>query len=140
MVLDLFSGSGAMAIESISRGAMKAICVDNSNNATSIIKNNLNKLKINNIDIYKQDCISFLKDKKGTKYDLIFLDPPYVEFSLLNKALEIISTYSFLNKYGKIIIENNDENFMSVVIPKTLIIYKTKNYGKTRIIYLNNIL
>lgn len=140
IVLDLFSGSGAMSIESISRGAMKSICVDNSKEAISVIKDNLSKLSISNSDVYYQDALSFLASKKGTKYDLIFLDPPYKEIILLNDVLEILSESSFLNNYGQIIIETQNDNFLKIEIPKKFIIDKVKNYGKTTIIFINNIL
>ncbi|MGL5733019.1 MAG: 16S rRNA (guanine(966)-N(2))-methyltransferase RsmD [Metamycoplasmataceae bacterium] len=140
IVLDLFSGSGAMAIESISRGAMKSICVDNSKESISVIQKNLNKLSINNADIYHQDALTFLSSKKGTKYDLIFLDPPYKDIDLLNNVLEILAKDMFLNKYGQIIIETQEDNFTQIKIPKKLIIDKVKNYGKTMIIFINNII
>ncbi|MGL5205485.1 MAG: 16S rRNA (guanine(966)-N(2))-methyltransferase RsmD [Metamycoplasmataceae bacterium] len=140
IVLDLFSGSGAMAIESISRGAMKSICVDNSKESISVIQSNLNKLSINNIDIYHLDALNFLSSKKGTKYDLVFLDPPYKDINLLNNVLEILARDSFLNKYGQIIIETQEDNFLLIKIPKTLIIDKVKDYGKTMIIFINNII
>ncbi|MGL6125373.1 MAG: 16S rRNA (guanine(966)-N(2))-methyltransferase RsmD [Metamycoplasmataceae bacterium] len=140
IVLDLFSGSGAMAIESISRGAMKSICVDNSRESISIIKYNLDKLSITNADVYHQDSLNFLISKKGTKYDLIFLDPPYKEVDLLNNVLEILARDSFLNKYGQIIIETQEDNFTKIKIPKNMIIDKVKEYGKTTIIFINNII
>lgn len=140
IILDLFSGSGSMAIESISRGAMKAICVDNSLEAISIIKKNSEKLKINNINIYHQNCLDFLKSKKGTKYDIVFLDPPYQNIVLLNEVLNILSKDLFVNKYGKIIIENTNFFSAQIVIPKKMIIDKEKNYGQTKIIFLNNVL
>ncbi|MDK2819236.1 MAG: 16S rRNA (guanine(966)-N(2))-methyltransferase RsmD [Mycoplasmataceae bacterium] len=140
IVLDLFSGSGAMAIESISRGSMKAICVDNSRDSISIINKNINKLLIENIDIYNKDALEFLVNKKGTKYDLIFLDPPYIKFDLLNSALKIMEDNFFLNTYGKIVIETNEENFKKIIIPKKFIIDRIKKYGNTIIILINNIL
>lgn len=140
IVLDLFSGSGAMAIEAISRGAMKSICVDNSKEAISIIKANSEKLSIKNIDIYNQDASSFLMSKKGTKYDLIFLDPPYKNIVLLNQVLEILAKDVFLNQYGQIIVETQEDNFPEIKLPNKLIIDKTKKYGKTIIIFINNVL
>ncbi len=140
IVLDLFSGSGAMAIEAISRGAMKSVRVDNSKEAISIIEKNAKKLSISNMDVYHQDALNFLVSKKGTKYDLIFLDPPYQNVDLLNEALYILSNEYYLNKYGQIIIETQEDNFQNIKIPKTLIIDKVKKYGKTIIIFINNIL
>ncbi|MGL5205006.1 MAG: 16S rRNA (guanine(966)-N(2))-methyltransferase RsmD [Metamycoplasmataceae bacterium] len=140
IVLDLFSGSGAMAIESLSRGAMKSICVDNSKEAISVIQSNFNKLSIKNADIYYLDALNFLSSKRGTKYDLIFLDPPYKELDLLNNVLKILADGLFLNKYGQIILETQEDNLTQITIPKTMIIDKVKNYGKTIIIFINNII
>ena len=77
IVLDLFSGSGALGIESISRGAKKAILCDNNYNAITIIMKNIEKCHIENDTeiIYKdyKKCLNSLNEK----VDIIFIDPPY---------------------------------------------------------------
>ncbi|UVD81759.1 16S rRNA (guanine(966)-N(2))-methyltransferase RsmD [Mycoplasma iguanae] len=135
--LDLFSGSGAMAIEAVSRGALKVIASEKNPKIFKILQNNLNTLGINNIDAYLIDALALLKLKQNTEYDFIFLDPPYEKIELLNECLKKIQEYKLLKKYGKIIIETN--NFSLVIIPKGFNIIKTKKYGKTTILFITKI-
>ncbi|MBR6679972.1 MAG: 16S rRNA (guanine(966)-N(2))-methyltransferase RsmD [Clostridia bacterium] len=77
-VLDLFSGSGQMALEAISRGASFAVMVDRAPEAIKIINDNVIKTKfISQCEIRKEDYLSFLSRYRGEKFDIIFLDPPY---------------------------------------------------------------
>ena len=93
-VLDLFSGSGALAIESISRGAKYAVSIDSSKKAIEIIKQNVKKTHFENkIKIINKDYKKALEEISEEKFNIIFLDPPY------NTDFGIEST--------KIIIEND---------------------------------
>ena len=77
-VLDLFSGSGQLALEALSRGAEHATMVDSSAAAVDIIRKNVNKTHMENkATILREDCLTFLKKTSGRQYDLIFVDPPY---------------------------------------------------------------
>ena len=77
VVLDLFAGSGAYALEAISHGAKFAYAVDNYDLSINCIKKNSSNLKVNNIKIIKSDYKLFLNGLKDIKFDLVFLDPPY---------------------------------------------------------------
>ncbi|TNK82019.1 16S rRNA (guanine(966)-N(2))-methyltransferase RsmD [Mycoplasmopsis pullorum] len=134
IVLDLFSGSGAWSIEAVSRGAMKAIAVEKNRSAFSIIKSNLELLKINNIDLYNEDANRFLDSKKGIEVDFIFMDAPYVEYELINTLLNKIKEYKTLKSNGVIIIETDNPDLIS--LPKDFIIQKQKKYGKIHILYI----
>ena len=136
IVLDLFSGSGSMAIESVSRGAMKAFAIDNDKNAMKAIKENIETLEINNIKELKSDSISFLKSMSGTKFDYIFVDPPYEKTELYNNSLNEIAKGKMLKELGNIIVETNSPR--DIVIPNGLTIQKEKKYGKTTILYIAN--
>ena len=109
-VLDLFSGSGALGIEALSRGAKKVVFCDNSYSATEIINKNLTKTKlIENSIIIKKDYIKALEDfYKKEKFDIIFVDPPYAK-NIAIKAVEKIINLDLLEKKGIIIIETDDE-------------------------------
>ena len=82
-VLDLYAGSGAMGIETLSRGAAHCTFVDISSIAIKVIKDNIANLKIsdNEYEIIKNKDINALEylKQKGNKFDLIILDPPYEE-------------------------------------------------------------
>ena len=77
-VLDLFAGSGALAIEALSRGAGEATLVDSSAASISAIRRNLEALGLN-AEVRRQRALKFLERARtaSRQYDLVFLDPPY---------------------------------------------------------------
>ena len=104
-VLDLFGGSGQLAIESVSRGAKKATVVDNSAKAVDIIKRNVKECGfLEEISIRRGDFTEVLT--KGAKYDVIFLDPPY-KCEMIFKALELIKSFDILSNDGIIVCETD---------------------------------
>lgn len=91
--LDLYSGSGAVGIEALSRGAKKVVFVDNNRNCNSILKANLAKLGVPEslYDIYNKDCINGIKVLQGSGncFDTVFLDPPYYRDLAKNTLIEL---------------------------------------------------
>jgi 16S rRNA (guanine966-N2)-methyltransferase len=87
-VLDLFAGSGAMAIESLSRGAAEATLVDSSPRSIAAIRGNLAALGLQ-AEVRRQRTEAFLQSARrdGRQYDLVFVDPPYRRASDLREAL-----------------------------------------------------
>ena len=79
MVLDLFAGSGQLALEALSRGAAKATIIDASREATGVIMENAKKTRLfDRCRISCADYASFIRGAQGReKYDIVFLDPPY---------------------------------------------------------------
>ncbi len=77
-VLDLFAGSGSYGLEALSRGAARAIFVENDRDAVRTIERNLDKLRLKGT-VLRQDAIATLATEAGTrkKYDLVLVDPPY---------------------------------------------------------------
>ena len=127
--LDLFSGSGAMGIEAISRGIAHADFNDLNKDAIVITKSNLEALKITDYSLYNLDYQEFYK-KIDKKYDLIFLDPPY----MMNNIEEILNqTIDHLTPKGKIIFEMDKESKYDVLSDK-LEILKDKTYGIKRVV------
>jgi 16S rRNA (guanine966-N2)-methyltransferase len=87
-VLDLFAGSGALAIEALSRGAAAATLVDRSGAAIEAIRRNLDGLGID-AEVVRADAVAWCEQAKrrARQYDLVFLDPPYRHGSLLGGRL-----------------------------------------------------
>ena len=87
-VLDLFAGSGALAIEALSRGASEAVLVDSSPAAVAAIHRNLEAVGAD-AEVRRQDALTYLERarKDPRLYDLVFLDPPYRHASALGKQL-----------------------------------------------------
>jgi 16S rRNA (guanine966-N2)-methyltransferase len=79
--LDLFSGSGALAIEALSRGAASAVLVEKDARAARVISGNLAALELAPPEaiLRRRDALAALRDAReaGETYDLVFLDPPY---------------------------------------------------------------
>jgi 16S rRNA (guanine966-N2)-methyltransferase len=80
-VLDLFAGSGALALEAVSRGAAHAVLVEKDARAAAVIARNLEALEIDagRAALRRRDALRALRDAReaGESYDLVFLDPPY---------------------------------------------------------------
>ncbi len=92
VVLDLFSGSGALAIEALSRGAERAVLVENDRWAGVTITGNLDTLGIaDHAELREQDALAALRAAAaaGERYDLVFLDPPYKEAPKLGPRLSV---------------------------------------------------
>jgi 16S rRNA (guanine966-N2)-methyltransferase len=87
-VLDLFAGSGALAIEALSRGAGSATLVDSSNAAIAAIRRNLEALELE-AEVRRQRALAFLGSARdhARQYDLVFLDPPYRHPPTLDREL-----------------------------------------------------
>ena len=103
-VLDLFGGTGQLGIEAMSRGAKKAVFVDEGNAACSLIKENLKRAKMDGqAQVIRGDYLSYLRSCRE-KFNVIFLDPPYAEV-FLETALKKISEIDILQSGGIIITE-----------------------------------
>jgi 16S rRNA (guanine(966)-N(2))-methyltransferase RsmD len=88
VVLDLFAGSGALAIEALSRGAASAVIVDSSQAAIAAVRRNLDALELE-ADVRRLPALRFLERARSDarQYDLVFLDPPYRQASELGREL-----------------------------------------------------
>ena len=139
VVLDLFSGSGALALECLSRGAKKAILCDRSPEAIGIIKKNI--IKTHFEDKTRIICKDYKKclENIDEKVDLIFIDPPY-DLNIAVKALEIIIQKEILSEDGIIIIETDDEKREIEQVNELnnkINIYDLRTYGRVKLIFLN---
>lgn len=136
-VLDLFSGSGALAIESISRGAKNAIVSDNNRKAVQIIKHNIQKTHYETkIDVINKDYKKTLEEIKQRKFDIVFLDPPYKSNYGAN-ATKIILENKMLKKDGIIVFETDEA--VEEFIENTKEIAKVidlRKYGRVKLIFL----
>ena len=128
-VLDLFAGSGALGIESLSRGAKEVVFNDCAKDSIGIIKKNLNTLKIavngEEAKVMQSDYSACLTQVRG-KFDLILIDPPY-RFDYGKKALEIIAQKELLNDNG-IAVYERDVPFEGEI--EGLEKYDERKYGK----------
>ena len=103
-VLDLFGGTGQLGIEALSRGAKRAVFVDEREDACKLIRENLTRTKLeNSASVVRSDYLSYLKKSQET-FQIILLDPPYAEVFLEN-SLKMITEIDILETGGIIVAE-----------------------------------
>ena len=130
-VLDLFSGTGALGIEALSRSADFCTFVDKD---TLTTEKNIKKVSFSEkSSIVKSDYIIFLSKTKQ-KYSLVFLDPPYKN-GYIDKALLVMDENNLLTHDAIIILECDVSE--TVIIPPSYKIRKESVYGRVRIYILS---
>ena len=127
--LDLFAGSGAMAIEAYSRGFDSIYMNDINKNALMVCKDNCNSLGITDAYFYNMDYKEFV-NSTNELFDMIILDPPY-RMNQIDEILE--SVYKLLSFKGMIVFEM-DKNSIYPKEYNDLKIYKNKEYGIKRVV------
>ena len=130
-VLDLFSGSGQMALEALSRGAIAATLVDSSKEAAEIIRKNAIKTKLfSDVKLIVSDYKSAIMKLKNTeKFDIVFCDAPYAA-KLTSDAIERVIRAGLLSENAVVITESDEETPYEF---KGLTVRRHKGYGKTYI-------
>lgn len=125
-VLDLFSGSGQLGIEALSRGALSAVFVDNSSEAIGVVNANLKTTGLSDkATVVRRDYKAFVTTS-GEQFDIAFLDPPYNK-GILTDALTL--TTEVMSDYGIIVCEHPPE----VKLPEAVggfSVSRTYKYGK----------
>ena len=132
--LDLFSGSGAIGLEALSRGAKDVVFNDINRDVVKIIKENLNKVRENRtvLNLNYDACLYKLK---GYKFDYIYCDPPY-NFAYYEDLFINIDKYELLNEKGIIIVEIRKDRDLDLKDSYLDIYkYKEKKYGITKVLY-----
>ena len=136
-VLDLFAGSGALGLESLSRGAKEIVFNDCSKESLAIVKKNLESLKIGVGEEAKLSGSDYLVCLEGLRgqFDIVFIDPPY-RFDFGVKALEKIAQRGILSENG-IAVYERDRPFEGEVAG--LEKYDERKYGKTYITFFRRV-
>lgn len=140
LFLDLFSGSGAIGLEAISRGAKKAILCDQSKSAIQVIQKNVEKTHCREqTEIYLMDFETLLKTKIKEQQDIIYIDPPYdTDYAI--KSLKLIVEKDLIKEESLIIIETDQkEKIMKQLETIEIEIVDTRKYGRAHLIFLRKI-
>ncbi|SDU80269.1 16S rRNA (guanine(966)-N(2))-methyltransferase RsmD [Arcanobacterium phocae] len=130
-VLDLFAGSGALALEALSRGACRALGVDNSEEAIRIMNTNARNTGLP-LQAIKANVLTYVS-QPGTDgpFDVIFLDPPYA-FSDEQLAAVIKELPRHLKPDGLVVVERAKRN-NEPVWPSQLHAERERTWGDTRV-------
>lgn len=133
-VLDLFAGTGNLALEALSRGAAEAVLVEKDGLAQRIIEENLQFVKAHGrARLYRMDAFAYLAREQETQFDIIFLDPPYHQ-GLVEKALNSLDSPCRLTDRGVIVAETAQDEELERL--SCFEVRKTAEYGDTKIWYL----
>ena len=126
--LDLFSGTGALGLEALSRGAKKVTFVEkNKDYLQKIKKVYLEISEKRDCDFFCADCLEWVQNNNSkAKYDLIFIDPPFNK-NLIDNLLSNILRRELLSESGKIYFEF--EKKLDLKIPESLDLKKKKSLG-----------
>ena len=140
-VLDLFAGSGALGLESLSRGATHASFVERNRAAAETLKENLEKSRLGeNASLQIRDALAITKTLAPATYDIIFADPPYVKRKAdrdFAEALLKSETLALSLKPGGLFILETESRTVQSDYWKT---ENTKTYGDTTIHFLTSAL
>ena len=111
-VLDLFSGSGSLGIEALSRGAGHVTFVEKEDSSIRVLKKNIDQLKIDPklIKLTKSDVLKYISESINT-YNLIFSDPPF-KFSSLQKMIDHIFAGKILEENGLLVVHHEIDNLI----------------------------
>jgi 16S rRNA (guanine(966)-N(2))-methyltransferase RsmD len=123
-VLDLFSGTGSITYEFLSRGCKEATTVEMNPKCIEFMHKTKELLKLDNLYIVKGDAFAYLNHCHKT-FDVIFADPPY-EMEKINELPDLIIEKKILHSGGWLIVEHSaDNNFAEH--PR---FFEHRNYGK----------
>ena len=105
IVLDLFSGTGSLGIEAISRGMEYGYFSEINDETYEILKYKIKSLNIENVTLFHGDYREFLKKYNTIKFDLVLIDPPYRIFNEVDDILKYMLKKKMFKKDCKVILE-----------------------------------
>jgi 16S rRNA (guanine(966)-N(2))-methyltransferase RsmD len=110
IVVDVFSGSGNLGLEALSRGAKKIIFVENKLSSIKVLKENIDSLRIpeDKYKIIQSDAIEFIRINK-IPIDLCLMDPPFI-YPQLQELLNIFFFNDFFNQESLLVVEHEINN------------------------------
>ena len=133
---DLFSGSGGIGIEALSRGASHAYFVENDAKAIECIVDNLKFTKFTDkATVLKQDVISALQGISEKEVDVIFMDPPYDQL-YEKRVLEALATKKYVTDNTLIVVEASLNTDFSYLDKMGYIVTKEKKYKTNKHMFI----
>ncbi|MBR0382702.1 MAG: 16S rRNA (guanine(966)-N(2))-methyltransferase RsmD [Eubacterium sp.] len=136
--LDLFAGSGGIGIEALSRGASRAVFVENNRKAAACIQDNLVHTRLREeAELMTRDALSAIAIMNGKEeaFDIVFMDPPYGK-GLEREALYALSQSSLLHRDSLVIIESDLDTDFDYVEDMGFFVDRIKTYKTNRHIFI----
>lgn len=130
--LDLFAGSGQMGLEALSRGARRAVFIDESREAMEIVKANARKTGFFDVSHFLvSDYRNYLRKAAGKeKFDIVFIDPPYAERIAVDAMMRVIA--ADMAKCGTVFVLESEEDLSADerILHDDFTVIKSKKYGR----------
>ena len=133
-VLDCFAGSGAMALEALSRGAAWALLLERDGEACKTIEENIRLTGMEDrAELRRGDALESLAGLRNTAFDLALLDPPYGQ-GLIERALALLALEGRLAEGAVLVAETAAGEALE--LPKGYCLWKERKYGKNLVRFL----
>lgn len=138
--LDIFSGSGAIGIEALSRGAKECVFIEDNSKAINVIKENLKFTRLEaDARVIRGNALTVLKEMKKHKdslsFDIVFMDPPYNK-ELEKSILEILSKSALIDSDTLIIVEADINTQFEYLDKFGYTLIKTKKYKSSKHVFI----
>lgn len=136
--LDLFSGSGAIAIEALSRGAESAVLVEKNPRACACIRDNLSFTRLApQAKVLNMDVLQAMRSLEGREiFDIIFMDPPY-KMELERQALEYLAESRILKDDTLIVVEADLDTDFSYLDELGFDLLRSKEYKTNKHVFIS---
>ncbi len=126
--LDLFTGSGALGLEALSRGADYALLIDDHTKVVSQLKQHLQTLQTNAGEIRQGDALQILATPPDLPFDIVFLDPPFNK-GLITPCIEALESNGWLSENARIYLEA-ESSMRDLNLPKQWEILRQQKAGQ----------
>ena len=138
--LDLFSGCGAIGLEAVSRGAKKAVLVENSRRAAACIRDNINFTKFGDrCELKTMDAAAAVRAlERRYVFDIVYMDPPY-GMGLELEVLSALKDSSIINEDSILVIETSRKTNVSAYEMGAFEIYRQKLYKNNQHVFLRRL-
>ncbi len=132
-VLDLFAGTGALALEALSRGAVFAVMVDSGAQARGLIRDNVERLGCGGTTrLFRRDATRLGEAGANPPFDLVFCDPPYGQ-DLVPPALASCARGGWLAPRALAVVE--EASTVTVELPEGFSLLEQRRYGETQVLF-----
>ncbi len=127
-VLDLYAGTGALALEALSRGASRAVCVEQARDALAVLRENVKSLDAN-VVVVASKVDRALDSLKDERFDLVFADPPYADVKTAEFARTLLGAVRRLEEGGILVLEHASKDEAPSF--EGVLLYRNRTYGDT---------
>ena len=134
-ILDLFGGTGSVAIEALSRGAARAMIIDNNRRAIQTIQSNLELTGLSqDASVLQTDAFRFLERSGENRFDLIYVAPPQYH-GLWQRAVEAIDLHpEILHPEGLVVVQIHPREYVELELSQ-LSLSDERKYGNTLLVF-----